>query len=125
MGMFFSDYGLQSYGNVVAAHNDLIKENPTLVKQFVQATIKGLAYSFEHPEEAVSMLVKMNPVIDSEGALGELCAIRDTWTDVDKRSGLGFMTPEKTRASVDNITTALELAKPDSLDVVYSDQFVK
>lgn len=125
MTMFFSDFGLNAYGNVIAAHDDLIRDNPELVRRFVQATIKGLSYAFEHPEEAISILVNINPVINEEGALGELLAIRDTWTEGERKSGLGVMAPEKTRASVDNITSALGLARPASLEAVYIDKFMK
>ena len=125
MAMVFSDYGLDSYGNVILTHNDLIEKEPQLVKAVVQASLKGLAYSIEHPEESVSIIAKMNPQVTKERAIEEMLAVKDTWTEAFRKMGLGFMTPERTKSSVDNIVNALGLEKPKSIDSVYDGKFVK
>ncbi|MBU2497578.1 MAG: ABC transporter substrate-binding protein [Proteobacteria bacterium] len=125
MSMLYSDFGLKTYGNVISAHNDLIEKEPKMVKDFVQASLKGLAYAFEHPEEAVSVIAKRNPQITKDRALEELLAVKATWSDAMLKAGLGYMSPEMTEISVNNIVKALSLQKPESIDIVYDNRFAK
>jgi len=125
MSMLYSDFGLKTYGNVIAAHHDLIEKEPKLVKDFVQASLKGLAYAFEHPEEAMSIIAKKNPQITKDRALEELLAVKATWSDTMLKAGLGYMSPEMTEVSVNNIVKALSLQKPESIDIVYDNRFAK
>jgi len=125
MAMLYSDFGLETYGNVILTHNDLIEKEPQMVKNFVQASLKGLAYSFDHPEEAIAVISKANPQVTKERALEELIAMRATWTDAMLKAGLGYMSPERTKVSVDNIVSALGLEKPSTIDIVYDNKFVK
>ena len=125
MAMLYSDFGLETYGNVILTHNDLIEKEPGVVKNFVQASLKGLAYSFDHPEEAIAVISKANPQVTKERALEELIAMRATWTDAMLKAGLGYMSPERTKVSVDNIVSALGLEKPSTIDIVYDNKFVK
>jgi len=55
------DYGIDWYGTCIVAHEDLIKQNPDLIKSFVKATIKGWDYVISHPEEAADIIVKYKP----------------------------------------------------------------
>ncbi len=125
MAMLFSDYGLESYGNVILTHTDLIEKEPQLVKAVVQASIKGLAYSLDHPDEAVSIIAKMNPQVTKERAIEEVMAVKNTWTEAFRKTGLGFMTPERTKSSVENIVNALSLEKPKSIESLYDGKFAK
>jgi len=125
MSMLYSDFGLRTYGNVIATNTDLIMQDPKMVKGFVQASLKGLAYAFKNPEEAVSIIAKINPQISKDRALEELLAVKATWSDDMLKAGLGYMTPEMTEISVDNIVKALNLQKPESIDLVYDNRFVK
>lgn len=125
MAMLYSDFGLETYGNVIFTQNDLIEKDPKMVRDFVQASLKGLAYSFDHPEESVSILSKTNPQVTKERSLEELVAMKATWTDATLKAGLGFMSPERTKVSVDNVVSALGLEKPESIDLVYDGKFVK
>lgn len=124
MYMLFADYGLDTYGNVIITHNDLIEKTPLLVKKFVQASIKGLTYSFGHPEESVSIIEKLYPEVTKERAIEELLAIKALWTEDVLKSGLGFMTPERTKISVESIAKALNLGRVEPINV-YNNSFVK
>jgi len=125
MSMLYSDFGLRTYGNVISTHSDLIEKEPKMVKDFVQASLKGLAYAFEHPDEAMSIIAKINPQITKDRALEELLAVKATWSEDMLKAGLGYMSPEMTEISVDNIVKALKLQKPESIDLVYDNRFAK
>lgn len=125
MCMLYSDFGLETYGNVIFTHNEIIDKDPALIKKFLQASLKGLTYAFANPEESVAILSKTNPQVTKERAMEELLAVKGTWSPEMLKTGLGFMTQERTRNSVDSITRALDLKKPESLDLIYTDRLVK
>jgi ABC-type nitrate/sulfonate/bicarbonate transport system substrate-binding protein len=51
-------FGFEQYGDTIATSDKLIKENPSMVKAFIQATIKGWEYAIANPKEAVDIVLK-------------------------------------------------------------------
>ena len=62
--IFYSDYGIQVYPNVLFANRSLINEQPDVVQRFVRATLKGYQYAIEHPAEAAQLALKYDPTLD-------------------------------------------------------------
>lgn len=52
------DYGINFYGDVLITHEALIRDNPGLVNDFLNATLKGYRYSLENFEETVEIMKK-------------------------------------------------------------------
>ena len=44
---WYADCGVTAVSNGIVAHNDLIKEEPELVREFVSATLKGSVWAPE------------------------------------------------------------------------------
>jgi NitT/TauT family transport system substrate-binding protein len=61
---FFRDYGLNFPEDGIYAHAETVNKEPELCRNFAKASIKGWLYSFEHPEEAVSIV--MNAAIEAK-----------------------------------------------------------
>jgi NitT/TauT family transport system substrate-binding protein len=64
--IWWSDYGFEMLGDSLVTTDKLIRENPDLVRRFVRATLKGYAWSIEHPAEAARHLVKVHPTANAE-----------------------------------------------------------
>jgi NitT/TauT family transport system substrate-binding protein len=62
----YRDYGLDLYGNGVAASRAFLKDNPDAVKGFIRATIKGVADLARDPNLAVEMTLKYEPLLNAE-----------------------------------------------------------
>ncbi len=45
-------------GYVLATRDELIQKEPAMVKAFTGATLRGLAYTHEHPDEAAELMIK-------------------------------------------------------------------
>jgi len=58
------DYGIQFYADVLFTTEDMIKENPDEVRDFVQASINGWKLVFENPEEAINEVLSVNNSLD-------------------------------------------------------------
>ena len=64
------DYGFDFYSDILFTHEDLINENPVLVKKFKDASIKGWEYAFENINETVNIIYeKYNTQNKSKKAL--------------------------------------------------------
>jgi NitT/TauT family transport system substrate-binding protein len=61
----YRDYGLDLYGNGVAASPAFLKEHPDAVKGFIRATIKGVQDMAKDPEMAVQMTLKYEPLLSA------------------------------------------------------------
>jgi NitT/TauT family transport system substrate-binding protein len=62
----YRDYGLDLYGNGVAASPAFLKEHPDAVKAFIRATIKGVQDMAKDPEMAVQMTLKYEPLLNAD-----------------------------------------------------------
>lgn len=123
--ILFADYGLDLYSNGLLARDDLIAQQPNKVKRFVEATMKGVAWSVENPEEAVSIFLKHNPAVDKEQALAHFrIAVRHLMTDTAKRVGVGYMDPAKMKRTLDTITQYFTETKGITVDDVYTNRFL-
>ncbi len=65
VGFLYRDYGLDLYGNGLAASPTFLKEHPDAVKGFIRATIKGVRDMVKNPEEAVQMTLKFEPLLNA------------------------------------------------------------
>jgi ABC-type nitrate/sulfonate/bicarbonate transport system substrate-binding protein len=61
-----ADYGIITHGYTIFATEKTIKERPDLVLRFLRATIKGIKYTVENPEDALQSLLKRDDNLDKE-----------------------------------------------------------
>ena len=123
--MLYSDYGLLTYGNAIMTTPDVIQASPDLVRRFVRASIKGLAFAFDNPDEAVGLMRKRNPEVDAEVAKEELLAVKElALTDFVKANGLGAIDANRMTATRDIVNNALSLKRSVPIDQIYAAGFV-
>jgi NitT/TauT family transport system substrate-binding protein len=123
--MRYSDYGLATYGNAIIVSPDTLKAKPDMVKRFIEASLKGMAYAFAHPDEAVAILVKANPEIDPQVAKDEMTALAEIELTPDvARNGFGSISKERMAMTEDIIVTALSLKKTIAPEDLYTTEFL-
>ncbi len=52
------DWGVVMYADVLITTQDMINNNPDIVRSFVKATLEGWRYAIEHEEEALNVTMK-------------------------------------------------------------------
>jgi NitT/TauT family transport system substrate-binding protein len=125
LAMRYADYGLEAYGNAIIATPETLKDKPDMVRRFVAASLKGVAYSLVHADEAIAAMRESNPEIDAEGAKGELLDMRDvSVTDEVRKDGLGTMSDGAIAATRDLVTNALSLKRSVPVDQLYTAEFL-
>ena len=59
--LWYADCGVDVVSNGIIVHNDLLKEEPKLIRDFVAASIKGFLYGRQHPDEAADIIKQISP----------------------------------------------------------------
>ncbi len=125
MGMNYADYGLEAYGNAIIAHPKTIESNPDLVRRFVLASMKGLAYAIVNPEEAIATLKKAVPEVDAGAAMEEIVSLRDiVLTDEVKKNGVGYASQQRMAATINMVSQALKVKRTLSVADVFDARFL-
>ncbi len=83
----FRDYGVDFYGDTLFTTEDMIKNHPDLVRDFVKASFEGWNYSIKNLDESIDEVLKINPNLNREAQLGYLQASVPIITKDEK---LGF-----------------------------------
>jgi NitT/TauT family transport system substrate-binding protein len=98
LGSFlYRDYGLDLYGNGVAAAPAFLKDHPDAVKAFVRATIKGVQDMVNDPEMAVQMTLKYEPLLNAEIERDRLKLAMQCCIDTPNVAKNGFGDVDKAR----------------------------
>ena len=117
------DYGIHFYGDVLVTTDDLIENDPDLVRRFTRATLKGWTYAVENPEMIGAFVQEYNSQVDPAAEIENMTAsipLVNTGEDF-----IGWMEPEvwsgmeRTLREQEVLTEALEI------DQVYTLQFLE
>jgi NitT/TauT family transport system substrate-binding protein len=68
----FADLGVNTVGITVHTHEDVLAENPDLVRRFVNASVRSWQAALDDPEAAVDAALKVKPDLDRESTLKQL-----------------------------------------------------
>ena len=122
---WYADCGVNVVSNGIVVHTDLIKENPTLIRDFVAASIKGFLYARQHPDELVTAVKKFSPTVDPAVTLREAELSWQTWvTPATAGQPLGWMAEKDWQQTVEvlkqygGVETPLDAAKLFTNDFV-------
>ena len=112
VGMRYADFGLEAYGNTIFVRALTLQEKPDIVRRFVEASLKGIAYAFDHPDEAIAILRKSHPETDADAVKDELLTLKEMQTTAEiRRNGLGQIDRKRMETTRDIITPALALKR--------------
>jgi len=123
--MLYADHGMATYGNGLLVSEETLKNKPDLVKRFLAATYKGVAWSVENPQEAVDIFIKHNPAISPDLARKHFDIAVDSLLSKNAlKEGIGHMTRERMVFTNDLITKHMKLPKKSAVEDVYTNEFL-
>ena len=123
--MKYADFGISIYSNGLAVNNDFLKQHPDLVKGFVQASLNGWKYTFDHPDEALQVTKKYTELSMSNLKDQLDVSIPLINTPDAQKDGLGSMKAQKWDETQNLMIEYGDQKTKVPLDKVYTDQFVK
>lgn len=122
----YKDYGLQLYGNSVAASPRFLKEKPDAVRGFLRATVKGLQDIAHDPELGVKAALAFEPLLNADIERERLrvalnCCIL---TENVRKSGYGDMDPERLGKMIAIISKAYNLPRQPTVAEVFDPSYL-
>jgi NitT/TauT family transport system substrate-binding protein len=122
----YRDYGLDLYGNGVAASAAFLKEHPDAVKGFIRATIRGFKDMAKDPELAVQMVLKYEPLLNADIERDRLklameCCIV---TPNVLKSGFGGVEKARLARTIDIIVEGYKLPNTPKPDQVFNGSYL-
>jgi NitT/TauT family transport system substrate-binding protein len=124
--LYYSDAGLNIYGNAILASTKILESNPKAVRAFVNATAKGWRDAVADTAAAIAALKKRSVLIDEKLERDKLVWLirNQLTTDESRMDGLGGVRPERLRTSLDTVSKAFGLARPVAPDDVFTPEFL-
>ena len=68
----YSKYGTNTVGLTILTNDDLIKDNPDLVRRFVKATVRSFEAAIKDPEASIKAGQKVKPDMETDLSLAQL-----------------------------------------------------
>ena len=116
------DYGILFYSDVLFTTEDMIKENPEEVKNFVQASLNGWKLVFENPEEAISEVLSVNSSLDMNHQTRFLELSKPLITG---NGDMGYSDKKVWEAMQDTLLSQGLLKNTVDIDKVFTNSFLK
>lgn len=124
--MKYSDFGLDLYSNAIMVTPELAKNNPKAVAGFVKAAIKGWRDAVKDPKAAITVIKKVDPLVDEVLELDQLnVTIRDfVLTDDVKKNGMGDVDDARLTKNIEYVTEGLGLPRKVAPDHVFDRKYL-
>ncbi|HEU4660931.1 MAG TPA: ABC transporter substrate-binding protein [Pseudolabrys sp.] len=122
----YRDYGLDLYGNGLAASPEFLKAHPDAVKGFIRATLKGVRDMVKDPEEAVKMTLKFEPLLnpnierDRLKLAMECCII----TPNVLKNGFGGVDMARLQRGIDILAASYKLPRTPKADEIFDPRYL-
>lgn len=111
--------------NGLAAMQKELDTHPDRVKAIVEATLRGAAYTREHPEEAVTISAKYVPgLAESDKAADALAVLKATIPILQQTGKAGASDPNDWQSMADFLHANGQLTKPVDVSKVFSNAYL-
>ena len=119
------DYGVKTASEAIFTTEKLIKENPDLVRRFVEATLRGWAYAIDNKEEAIDIVIEANLMLDPEHQKMQFeRQLSHIWTPESIMYGIGWMSRDTWVQTQEILLEFGGLSKPIDIDKVFTLDFL-
>ncbi len=115
----YGDY-MEIVGNCIVVNEDFLKKNPDAVRRFLRAVIRGLKYSIQNPDEAISILLQRDPTLNKDAEKKRLMMALELIyvRGITDKYGFGYVDPSVIEKNIDTIVSVLGLQRRPSLSEI-------
>jgi NitT/TauT family transport system substrate-binding protein len=122
---WYADCGVTAVSNGIVVHNDLIKEEPELVRGFVVATLKGFLYGRQNVDEMIAIARKYSPAIEPAIARREAEMSWQTWISPNTvGKPFGWMAEKDWQETIEVLKQYGGVTTPLEAQQLYTNEFV-
>ena len=124
---YYADFGVVTLSNGIITSNEMISQNPDVVRGFVSAVQRGFEFCEEDPDQAVQMLVDLFPQTvnpDQAGiALREVLA--NLHTERTEGEPIGFMNTDDWTDTLETLEEYADLTGPKAPEEYFTNDFIE
>jgi NitT/TauT family transport system substrate-binding protein len=125
---YYSDNGLNFYGNAILAKSAFVKENPDVVKAFVRAYFRGFQDMLKDPSAALDAVIASDDskLMDREAEKVRLeIALQEIFVTPEvEKDGLGGLNDERMTKTIEQAVQGFDLTSTPALGDIYSGEFL-
>jgi NitT/TauT family transport system substrate-binding protein len=125
---YYSDNGLDFYGNAILTQEAFAKENPDVVKAFVRAYFRGFQDVLKDPTAGLDAVIASDEskLMDREAERVRLeIALRDIYVTPEvEQNGLGGLDEARMTKTIEQAVQGFGLSATPTLAEIYSDEFL-
>jgi NitT/TauT family transport system substrate-binding protein len=122
---WYADCGVTAVSNGIVVHNDLIREEPELIRGFVAATLKGFLHGRQNVDEMIAIARKYSPAIEPAIARREAEMSWQSWVSPNTAGKpFGWMAQKDWQETVDVLKQYGGVATPLEAQQLYTNEFV-
>jgi NitT/TauT family transport system substrate-binding protein len=123
--MPWADHGFDMYSMSIMASEKTMKDNPAVLRAFLEASYMGWRDVMDNPKSALEIFKKRVPEIDlSIIEPNMMMGLELMKTDRYAKNGIGWMDDRKMCASVDLVNTYMGVPKKVDCKDVYTNEFL-
>ncbi|MBI2881307.1 MAG: ABC transporter substrate-binding protein [Candidatus Tectomicrobia bacterium] len=123
--ILLAKYGLDVYALGISAKDEVLSGRAPMVRGFLKAVVRGVAFSIQSPDQATDMFIKHNPTADRtlNRQVWDL-ALDTILTAAQEKLGLLHMTRDKWVKTRDVLTKALKVKRGAPVEDLYTNDFL-
>lgn len=120
------EYGVPTMGLAYVTTQDIIDTKPEAIRAFIRATLRGIQYAEQHPEQAIEIVLNYTgPETNPDHMLFMLeTEIEDAHSSLTDQYGVGWQTTEQWQALLDTLLLYDAITGPANVDLAYTNQFL-
>lgn len=115
------DYSINFYGDTIFTTEEMIKNNPELVRRFVMSTIEGWNIALNEADLAVNETINKNPKLVKENELNFILTSKDL---IENSNGLGYSDRNVWQGML-SVLMDQGLIKNNNVESAYTNDFLK
>ena len=119
-----ADYGVVTHGYTIFATEETIREEPDMVLRFLRASLKGIKYTVENPEQANESLIKKDPNLDRSLCLKRQLAYNAVTSHSDEYPP-GYINKAMLQETYDRLVEEQVIETPFDVSGAYTTEFLE
>lgn len=118
------DSGMVSQQDAIITSDKMIEEDPETVQAFLNATLRGWKYAFEHPDEAVDIVMDAGTGLDRDHQAKMLEKVKELMTgSTGATEGLGYLNMDAIQTVEGNLVEYGAIDKPVEITTAFDTSF--
>ena len=122
--ILWSDYGFKAYAHSIIARNDVIADNPDMVRKFLKAAYRGWDYTLKNPEEAIAILAEYHPINRTDYVANLKVVMEFFKTERYRKYGIGYIDPARMEDTINIVGKYMGIAINFKPEDAYTSEFL-